>query len=76
MWLLNSDVTGTNDYSILVLFRSPATIHINTTADYAQSFLLGQLFDGAFEFCRIGEIEEIDVTDALTDIIRAKGGQV
>ena len=49
--LINSDITGTNDYSVIRITR-------NTEAEcYAE--LNGQLSDGIFENVRTGRIEEI-----------------
>ena len=49
--ILNSDQTGTNDYSIVRITRE--------TAEECQEELDGQLSDGVFENSRFGEIEEI-----------------
>lgn len=47
----NSDITGTNEYSIITITRA--------TAAECQEELYGQLSDGVFENCRTGYIEEI-----------------
>lgn len=49
--ILNSDQTGTNDYSIVRITRQ--------TAEECQEELDGQLSDGIFENSRFGKIEEI-----------------
>ena len=49
--ILNSDQTGTNDYSIVRITRE--------TAEECQEGLDGQLSDGVFENSRFGKIEEI-----------------
>ena len=51
--VLNSDKTGTNDYSIIRITR-------NTAAECEAEFE-GQLSDGVFENRRYGETEEIPV---------------
>lgn len=47
----NSDITGTNDYSVIHITR-------NTQEECLQE-LNGQLLDGIFENSRCGKIEEI-----------------
>lgn len=49
--LLNSDVTGTNDYSIVIITRE--------TAEQCLEEFDGQISDGIFENSRTGRIEEI-----------------
>ena len=49
--LLNSDITGTNDYTIIRITRN--------TAEECQDELEGQLSDGTFENSRRGRVEEI-----------------
>ena len=49
--ILNSDQTGTNDYSIVRITRQ--------TAEECQEELDGQLSDGIFENSSFGKIEEI-----------------
>ena len=49
--VLNSDVTGTNEYSIVKIIR-------NTEKECYEEFF-GQLSDGIFENSRVGKIEEI-----------------
>ena len=49
--VLNSDMTGTNEYSILKITR-------NTTEECERE-LDGQLSDGIFESSQVGRIEEI-----------------
>ena len=49
--VLNSDQTGTNDYSIIRITRD--------TAEECQEELDGQLSDGIFENSRYGKVEEI-----------------
>lgn len=50
--VLNSDKTGTNDYSIVFVTR-------NTAAECEAEFR-GQIDDGIFENSRVGKVEEID----------------
>ena len=47
----NSDLTGTNDYSIVRITRN--------TAEECEDELHGQLSDGIFENSRVGFVEEI-----------------
>jgi len=47
----NADKTGTNDYSVVRITRN--------TAEECLAELNGQISDGFFENCRVGEIEEI-----------------
>lgn len=47
----NSDITGTNDYSLIRITRN--------TFEECEQELLGQLYDGIFENCRVGKVEEI-----------------
>lgn len=47
----NSDVTGTNEYSIVIITRN--------TAEECYNELDGQISDGIFENSRVGKIEEI-----------------
>jgi flagellar basal body rod protein FlgG len=49
--ILNSDVTGTNDYSIIKITRN--------TYDECQDELNGQISDGIFENSNVGKIEEV-----------------
>lgn len=49
--VLNSDVTGTNDYSIVKITRD--------TAEQCENEIFGQLTDGIFENSKIGKIEFI-----------------
>lgn len=50
--VLNSDKTGTNDYSLVKITRN--------TYDECFEELSGQLSDGIFENSRTGKIEEIE----------------
>lgn len=50
--VFNSDRTGTNEYSIIRISR-------NTRQECVSEFF-GQLWDGTFENCRVGDVEEID----------------
>ena len=52
--VLNSDTTGTNEYSIVRITRN--------TAEECERELWGQITDGIFENSRTGRVEEI--TDA------------
>ena len=47
----NSDITGTNEYSIIRIERN--------TAEECEDELDGQISDGIFENCCVGKIEEI-----------------
>lgn len=47
----NSDITGTNEYSIVRITRN--------TADECEKELRGQITDGIFENSRTGAVEEI-----------------
>lgn len=49
--LKNSDITGTNDYTLLTISR-------NTTEE-VKSELEGQISDGIFENYNVGKIEEV-----------------
>lgn len=49
--VLNSDKTGTNNYSIVIITRN--------TANDCYSELIGQISDGIFENCRTGFFEEV-----------------
>lgn len=51
--VLNSDKTGTNEYSIVKITRN--------TAEECEDELDGQISDGAFENSRVGEVEEIEI---------------
>lgn len=53
--VLNSDVTGTNEYSIVIITRN--------TAEECESTLLSQIDDGAFENSRTGKEEEIPLSE-------------
>lgn len=50
--VLNSDLTHTNEYNIIIITRDAAL--------ECYKELLGQLSDGLFEDCRVGNVEEID----------------
>ena len=50
--LLNSDKTGTNEYTIIRITRN--------TAEECERELEGQLSDGLFENSRYGKIKEIE----------------
>ena len=47
----NSDTTGTNSYSIIEITRD--------TAEKCYQELIGQLYDGVFENCNFGIVEEV-----------------
>ena len=51
--VLNADVTGTNDYSIVIITRD--------TEEEVDREFFGQLSDGIFENSRTGIIEEIKI---------------
>lgn len=55
MNVINSDITGVNDYSILK-FNSMLR---EMTDDEFEHELEAQLYDGVFECCNIGKVEEI-----------------
>ena len=46
----NSDKTGTNDYSLVIITRD--------TAEECEAELEGQLYDGIFENCNFGAVIE------------------
>ena len=48
--VLNSDKTGTNDYSMVEITRN--------TFDECEAELWGQITDGIFENCRVGSVVE------------------
>lgn len=50
--VLNSDITGTNEYTILVVRAE--------TENLCRAELYAQISDGIFENCRVGRIEEIN----------------
>lgn len=47
----NSDITGTNEYTIVKITRN--------TAEECYDELIGQISDGIFENSRVGKVEEI-----------------
>lgn len=47
----NSDITGTNEYSIVKITRD--------TAKLCDEEMEGQITDGIFENCRVGKIVEV-----------------
>ena len=47
----NSDKTGTNDYSLVIITRG--------TAEECERELRGQISDGIFENCKVGAVEEV-----------------
>lgn len=49
--IINSDRTGTNEYTIIKITRN--------TAEECEEELDGQISDGIFENCRVGLCEEI-----------------
>lgn len=50
--VLNSDVTGTNEYTEVVVTRN--------TIDLCDEEMEGQITDGIFENCRVGKVIEIE----------------
>ena len=48
---LNSDKTGTNDYTIVLITAA--------TEQRCREILHAQLLDGSFECCNVGKIEEL-----------------
>lgn len=62
----NSDITGTNEYTIIRIERN--------TFEECEDELNGQLSDGIFENSRIGKIEEItDIKAILEEINKIYG---
>lgn len=57
--VFNSDVTGTNDYSLIVITSS--------TAAECERRLQGQISDGVFENSRTGRVEEVNPVMSLED---------
>lgn len=55
LWILNSDKTGTNDYTIVIVERD--------TYEDCYDEISGQITDGIFENHFVGKVEEIDVND-------------
>lgn len=53
--VLNSDISGTNEYSIFIITRN--------TAEECESTLLSQLDDGIFENSNTGKEEEIPLSE-------------
>lgn len=51
----NSDKTGTNEYTIVVVTRN--------TAEECENEIWGQVSDGIFENARVGKVEEIANVD-------------
>ena len=54
--LINADITGTNDYSIIVIERD--------SAQECEDEFFAQLDDGFFENCRTGGEKEIPVPES------------
>lgn len=54
---INSDITGTNEYSIIRITRN--------TEEECYDELEGQISDGYFENCNVGRDEEIDDTSVV-----------
>lgn len=50
--ILNSDITGTNEYTILV-------VRAENDEKKCRAELYAQISDGIFENCRVGKIEEM-----------------
>lgn len=48
---INSDITGTNDYTLVRITRN--------TAEECENEFYGQLYDGIFENARHGKVEEV-----------------
>lgn len=51
VYVFNSDLTGTNEYSIVFILRK--------TESEIYDELFGQISDGFFENCRVGKIAEM-----------------
>lgn len=58
--ILNSDKTGTNEYTVMRITR-------DTAAECEEEFY-GQLWDGTFENCRYGKVEEVEYYMTLGEI--------
>lgn len=56
--VMNSDVTGTNNYTIVMITRD--------TFEECENELLGQISDGIFENSRVGAIDEIVLPETIT----------
>lgn len=50
--VFNSDMTGTNEYSVIRITRN--------TAKECEDEFFGQLYDGIFEDCRTGKYVEVE----------------
>ena len=48
---MNSDITGTNDYSLVKITRN--------TEEECELEIIGQVSDGIFENSRIGKVERV-----------------
>ena len=57
IWVLNSDKTGTNEYSIVSILAA--------NKDMILKELDGQITDGIFENSVVGKIEEMKITKKL-----------
>ena len=60
----NSDVTGTNYYTLITITRN--------TANECLEELYGQISDGIFENCRVGKVIEIFSKEEQEDYKNAK----
>lgn len=60
--VINSDLTETNNYSIIVIARE--------TEKEIDDELNGQIDDGIFENFRVGEVREIKVDRLLANLLR------
>lgn len=56
--VMNADITGSNDYSIVMITRD--------TFEECENELLGQISDGIFENARVGAIDEVKLPESIT----------
>ena len=47
----NADMTGTNEFSVVRITRN--------TPEECETEMTGQLYDGVFEWCRVGKVVEV-----------------
>lgn len=57
--VLNADVTGTNEYSLVII--------TGESAEACERRLMGQVDDGVFENCRVGKVKELRRMYDLSD---------
>lgn len=56
----NSDITGTNEYSVIAITRD--------SADECEDEFWGQVSDGVFENCFVGKTEEITLEQGCKEV--------